>query len=267
MKHLKKFNEELNIDTYRRAAHQLKDIGHSKRATNMQSWIDVKQREKEEKEELRQVKFWKESVETFSKFGKFKFRMSTIGRGQFPIQDVDDFYTSLVFEKEAFEDNLADNLYSAKNSNKFVFPVSLYLTAIPKDLDSYVKYYNTPSIKSSMNRGSIMGIWITFYIKIEGDSISIDEINLYGDDGEEIILSIADRATAGKIRSLLLGIFKGTIDYPVKYPTEDSQDNLHDCIETVVCNKSGLTSDYGLNMDHFVEAINKVSANSLFNEK
>lgn len=271
MKHLKKFNEELNLNTYKRAATKLSSMGHRKRSANMMNWVDIKQKEEDERKRLEEIEYWKKSISEYSKFGEFKFEISDI-----PTQNrsskfepiVDNFYGSISFESDMFIDNAADEIEYAKSNPEKTSSMwfTLFMVAIPKTEDEYDKYQNIPSIKSAMWRGGIFGLWISFKILIEGDLISIPRFEIYADDGQESRLNISDRATAGKIRNLLLGIFKGTIDYPVKYQTEGYPTNLHDYIETIVCNKSGLTSEYGLNMDHFVEAIQKVSANSLFKE-
>lgn len=276
MKHLKRFNEELNIYTYRKAAKKLAEIGHKKRSATMQSWIDIKQKELDEKTRLDEIEHWRDSVSRFSPFGKLKFEISLpSGSRSKPFEQiVDDFYGSFAFEPENFTDTVEYELKwkrdlpetDLKKNDPLTFWAQLFLVAIPTTRESYDKYQSIPAIKSSMWRGGIFGMWISFKIQIAGDLISIQKVEIWEDDGQEIRLKIADRATAGKIRSLLLGIFKGTIDYPVKYQYKEYPTNLHDLIETIVCNKSGLTSDYGLNMDHFVEAIQKISANSIFKE-
>jgi hypothetical protein len=275
MKHLKKFNEELNINTYRRTVNKLKEIGHKKRSANMQSWVDIKQKEQEEKDRLLQIEKWKDSISKYSQFGKFKFEISDSTSTRRPNARfepiVDDFYTVVSFDIDMFGDSVQDTIEWSKNTVRNPSGVanlylSLFVSAVPTTEEDYDKYQSIPAIKGSMWGGGIFGLWVSIKIEIQGDLISVSDFEVYTDDGQDTFLKITDRSTAGKIRNLLLGIFKGTIDYPVKYPTHGYPTNLHDFIETAVCNKSGLTSDYGLNMDHFVEAIQKVSANSLFKE-
>lgn len=273
MKHLKRFNEELNISTYRRAVKKLTDIGHKKRSADMQDWVDIKQKEVEERAKIDEFNHWKDFVTKFSPFGKLKFEIFDHSKTKSFEPIVDDFYGALIFEKDIFEDNVMYELDSIRKSptpdledkvNSFWF--SFFMVAIPTTEESYNKYQGIPAIKSSMYRGGIFGLWVNFKIQIEGDDISVPNFEIYTDDGQDIRLNIADRSTAGKIKNLLLGIFKGKIDYPVKYTYKDYPTSMHDFVETIVCNKSGLTSDYGLNMDHFVEAIQRVNTNSLFKQ-
>lgn len=272
MKHLKRFNEELNIQTYRRAVDRLTDIGHRKRAAAIKDWVGVKQKEAEERAKADEFNHWKDFVTKFSPFGKLKFEITDGSKVKSFEPITDDFYGAIVFEKDNFEDVIEDTLsyqrdLSEENKNKVNnFWLSFFMVALPTTEESYNKYQSIPPIKESMYRGGIFGLWINFKVQIEGDEISVPTFDIYADDGQSTRLSIADRSTAGKIKNLLLGIFKGTIDYPVKYPVDGYPTNMHDFLETIVCNKSGLTSDYGLNMDHFVEAIQKVSANSLFRQ-
>lgn len=275
MRHLRKFNEELNINTYRRTVNKLKDIGHKKRSANMQSWVDIKQKEQEEKDRLLQIEKWKDSISKYSQFGKFKFEITDSTSTRKPEARfepvVDDFYSTISLESDMFNDNVEDAIEWSKNMVKnpggsSSLYLSLFISAVPTTEEAYNKYQSIPPIKGSMWGGGIFGLWVSIKIEIDKDLISVTKFEIYTDDGQDTFLKIIDRATAGKIRNLLLAIFKGTIDYPVKYPMDGYPTNLHDFIETVVCNRSGLTSDYGLNMDHFVEAIQKTSANSLFKE-
>lgn len=268
MKHLKHFNEKLNISTYIRSVNKFKELGHNKRATNMQNWVDIKRKEAKEKARLEEIRYWEDSISKYSKFGTYKFQISDASRNKTFDKIVDDFYGAVVFDRAMFSDIIADEIEYAKSNREKECSawLSLFMVAIPKTKEEYDKYQSMPAIKSSMWRGGIFGLWLSFRITIIGDLISVTKFEIYADDGQEIRLNITDRSTAGKIKNLLAGIFKGTIDYDVKYPSTGLPNNLHDFIETVVCNQSGLTSDYGLNMDHFVDALKNTSANSLFKE-
>lgn len=275
MRHLRKFNEELNINTYRKAANKLKEIGHKKRAANISDWMDVRVKEEEEKRRLMEIERWKDSISKYAQFGKFKFEIndsSSRSRTEARFNPiVDEFYTNISLESDMFNESAEDAIAWSKNgvknpSGKSSLYLSLFISAVPTTEEAYNKYQSIPPIKGSMWGGGIFGLWVSFKIEIDNDLISVTKFDIYTDDGQDTWLSISDRATAGKIKNLLLNMFKGTIDYPVRYPVDGYPTNLHDFIETLVCNKSGLTSDYGLNMDHFVEVIQKTSANSLFKE-
>ena len=83
MKYLKKFNEELKSQTYKRAARKLKQImkekptlGKGIGAEERANKLELHAKNVERREEMSR---WKESVETFSKYGEFNIELSRPG--------------------------------------------------------------------------------------------------------------------------------------------------------------------------------------------
>jgi hypothetical protein len=95
MKYLKRFNEELNSDTYLRASRKLKKLGHTDRAKELQEWGAKVERDEE------MIK-WKERMQDFGPFGTFKLNVENPDTGE---SLVGDFYLDITFDELAFSDD------------------------------------------------------------------------------------------------------------------------------------------------------------------
>ena len=291
MKHLKRFNEELRTYTYKKAAKKLAEIGHVNRAKSMENYVKKKEEERL-KSEKESIDRWEKNVSEYSKFGKLKidvFEKHETGRWMNGKMS-GYFYPVLTFDRDSFEDSMYE--YTRPNPKKVgnytqsseekSFPqdfnevVSLSLGLVPvedeKELSLFPEYAKSKSNtldkckkempKSNFENGFYFASWITFSIAVKGDNISVS-MNKIENYDDPIIFRIADRKSAGIFRDLLIKIFNGNVNYPSSYT--DIKD-LHENIETYVCNKSGLSSEYGLDMSHFVNAIKAININSLFKE-
>ena len=284
MRHLKRFNEELKLSTYKRASEKLKKIGHSNRAKAFDDVIEKKKKEEEDKRAKEGIENWKNNVAEYSKFGEFKFKISPKGqnrregtnpqtghkfwvnqKGKSLISD--NFYLYLDFDSDAFDDEIYQNKSSGSFDDSFDINFSMSVGIIPKteDLIKECKEKLTENkLDPDFGNGFFWSNWIGFRIKADGDNIKISDF--YVDPYDESVtgyIDIADRRTAGLFRNLLIGIFSNKIKYPSG--RKDIPD-MYEYLESNLCNRSGLSSEYGLEMNHFVEALKRTSANSLFTE-
>ena len=87
MRYLKRFDEELNTQTYKNAATGLNKLGHTKRADDLNAWADTVK----EKEEARKLK---EMIDLYSKHGVFNINLGGTVIGNFYLWLAFDDYQS-----------------------------------------------------------------------------------------------------------------------------------------------------------------------------
>lgn len=279
MKHLKKFNE-LNISTYRKASKKAKEIGHNKRAKAFDDMVAKKEEEKRKRDEEDSFANWQRNVNEYSKYGKFKFNIdknlsySGVGkrvtqRGADKLENIliEDFYLWIDFDELSFYDELDQYKNDGEFEGSFTTQVQFAIGIIPTTKEAIEKCKETlkaNNLDNDFHNGFFWSNWITFGLTVDGDKITVAPMFIDNYDTSVTgYVSLADRRTAGLFRNLLIGIFNGSIKYP-SGRTDIS--DMHDALEANVCNKSGLSSEYGLEMNHFVESLRKTSANSLFKE-
>ena len=128
MKYLKRFNEELKPSTYMSAARKIRrqtgDISRSKR---LEDWA-----QKMEMDES--MKKWKENLETFSKYGTFKFNIVNPDTNE---KLTADFLLEVGFDTLIFEDNYECEKEANENNFSAWFPFHLGL--IPLDEETINK--------------------------------------------------------------------------------------------------------------------------------
>lgn len=285
MKHLRRFNEELKSRTYKRVAKKLADIGHIKRASAMEDHI--KEVEKREHQEFidKNLIGWREAVDKYSKYGKFRMVLGdplketirhakgvkSIMRG-FREGDFinDEFYVALDFESDMWIDNLYDyDQNREKPEDERSYPVRIWanisMMIFPTTEETLIKILNSERYKHDVYSGKLFSGWWTFDTLIESEvKSSVKTMTFSEDDGRDYVALIADRKSAGGLKNLIVNILSDKIEYPIYWGNEFK--TLHDQFETFVCNRSGLASDYGITIDHYIEAAKAVNPNNLFKE-
>jgi hypothetical protein len=273
MKHLRKFNEELKPRTYKKAASTLQGLGHHSRAKSLNDWASAKEEEQRKEELNKEIENWKHNVNEFAKFGKFKFNIFahkakswTPGSGsnfrttEGTLLISDDFYVCLNFDEYSLEDTI-DDIRSGSST------ISISGGLIPTSEEAIIKYkeiFKVNKKDGDFANGFFWGFWLNFKISLDGDLISVTEADMNAfDSSVSGYVSLGDRRSAGAFKILLKNIFEGKINYPSG--RRDITD-MHDFLETNLCNQSGLSSDYGLSMDHFAEAIKKMNTQLLVRE-
>jgi hypothetical protein len=124
MKYLKKFNEELKSSTYKKAANELKRLGHKRRSTDLENWS----KEVEIREEDRKVK---ELISKLSPIGKFEM---IILDQKNEIVFNSEFYVILYFNSDLFIDMYDDYLrYPEERVNGISFHFDICLVPANDD--------------------------------------------------------------------------------------------------------------------------------------
>ena len=246
MRYLKRFNEELRSETYRRASYKLKKLGHEDRAKELSDWS----KKVENDENL--VK-WEEHKSELSKFGKFKLKITNPDTNK---KFTGDFYLSLNLDRMAFEDSL-DEIIADKNG---VFWIAIGIVpADEKTLNDCMGYLPD----NDMSNGFFWGLSLSLEFTLEDDQIKFNSYSL--DNYDENIsgdIKIADRASAGRFKNLLKNMFSNPdFNYPSGY--NDFQ-YFYEMVYSVFGAQFGLSSDYGFSPEVITNFINTMSANEMY---
>lgn len=246
MRYLRKFNEELKSDTYRRASYKLKRLGHEDRAKELSDWSNKVGND----ENL--VK-WKENISQFSKFGKFKLNITNTKTNE---TLTGDFYLDLFLDRLGFEDSLDE----IKEDKRGIFWIAIgIIPADEKTLNDYIELIPD----NDMSNGFFWGLSISLEFTIEGDQIKFINYNL--DNYDERMagkIKLSNRASAGRFKNLLKKMFGDpNFNYPSGYTDFDY---FHDMVYSVFGAEFGLSSDYGFSPEVISDFINSISPNKMY---
>jgi hypothetical protein len=247
MKYLKRFNEELKPSTYSRAAMKLKKLGHDSRAKELEDWSDKRRIDEG-------LLLWKENVKRFSKFGKFKLNIKN------PKTDeklTGDFYLDLILDRDSFGESLPDFINDKKGSFWIAGGI------IPVDEETLNKCMEILPDPDDLHNGFFWGLSLSLYFIIESNTIEFNnyELNDY-DSSLSGNVSIADRASANRLKTLLKNMFsKKDYNYPSGY---NDFDNFYDMVWSVFGAQYGLSSDYGFSPEIITDFINTLSPNEMY---
>ena len=137
MKYLKKFNEELKPHIYRKAAGELKKIGHTRRSDELEKWADKVQLDIDKAEQ-------KEVYDRLSKYPSFELelRKDTWDRNTKSIKFGNEpmikgnFYLDASFEEDMFNDQYHDWL----GNNQYGFSMFFIIGIFPADDETRIKF-------------------------------------------------------------------------------------------------------------------------------
>lgn len=251
MKYLKRFNEELLPQTYNRAARKLDKLGHTDRAKDLKDWSKKRQKDMD-------IEAWKENIEQMSKFGKFKLNIFNPGVSARGKKMTGDFYLSITFDGDSFIDSCDEFVSEGRGSIPF------FIGIIPVDQDVVDKCENTmPSPGESEGNGFYWGMYLSLSFTLSGNVLKFNKYELGDyDPGMSGNVSFADRASAGRFKSLLKNIF---IDENLNYPSGRTDvPYIYQAIQNVVCIEAGFSSDYGFNVEQADDFINTMSPNEMY---
>jgi hypothetical protein len=238
MKYLKRFNEELNPQTYRKAARKLRKMGHEKRAKDIEDWADLSK--------------WKENIEEYSKFGKFKLNILTEDGQRLN----DDFFLCIQIDRDYFGDSI-DGI-KEDEEGEFLF----FIGMIPTNRETIDKCEKTLP-DSDLNNGFYWAMTLMLSFELKDSTIKFINYKLDNyDTGISGDVSFADRASAGRFKTLLKNMFSNKdYNYPSGYTDFD---NFYDMIYNVFGAEYGLSSDYGFSPEVITDFINTISPNEMY---
>lgn len=244
MKYLRKFNEELKTQTYRRAANKLKQIlkdkpnlGQAIGAEERANKLELHAKNVEENEHLN---LWRKYNAQFSKYGEFNLELYR--KGSRP--KVFPFYIVVIPELDMIIDSW-DDWDSDNRDIDMTFCIGL----IPKnieDIEDIKKNYN-----GDFYNGFFLALWFTPRYKVQNGEVTFDSI-VIDDYDSSPIHQIADRKTAVSLKRLFVNIFTSTFDYPSGYRDIP---NIYDKIEQSVIQGLEVSANYGIDMERIREDI------------
>lgn len=251
MKYLKKFNEELRPRTYLSAAKKLTNIGHTDRAKKLKDWA-------EETEKREEVQKWKDRLQDYGLFGTYKMN---IVNPETEEKLTADFYLDLSFDELAFEDNFE---YEKEKDPKNIKDVSMFFFVglIPTSEDTIRKCEEIMPC-AEFGNGFFWGITCGIDFKVEKGQVVLEKFVL--DDYDDSLsgnVSFADRASAGKFKTLLKNIFSNPeLNYPSGY---NDVEYMYQKLEQVILVQQGFSSEYGFELKDVADFINQQSPNTMY---
>ena len=229
MKHLKRYNEELDPGTYSSAADKLRRMGHKRRPVELEEWADVIRKRNSD---VKKARFLAEA----KKLGQFKFRFLSYNNktksleieygNYYPYFEIN--YDELSYRKSDYLET--DSFYS----------LPIYMGLIPVDEeDRETLVSQNPSQIEESQYGIYWVQDIYFNLSIshrfasgdtpflthlkkenpnnklnpinDGEIIPNGTLSIESNIGNEIYLG--DRSNAIKFRKMLINLFEGDIDF------------------------------------------------------
>jgi hypothetical protein len=250
MKYLKRFNEELTPRVYMSAAKKLSAIGHTDRANALKDWAG----ETEKREEI--IK-WKDRLQDYGLFGTYKMN---IVNPETKEKLTADFYLDLSFDELAFEDTFE----SAKGEGSDVEDVGIpfFIGLIPTSEDTLRKCEEIMPC-AEFGNGMYWGMVLSLDFDVKGNQVKFKSFVLDDyDEGLSGNVSFADRASAGKFKTLLKNIFTNPeLNYPSGYTDVEY---MYQKLEQVILVQQGFSSDYGFELKNVADFINTQSPNTMY---
>jgi hypothetical protein len=235
MKYLKRFNEELNASTYRRAARKLKKKGHVKRANDLDDYANLTER----KDSF--IK-WEELKDKLSSYGSYKLNISNNNESLTGDFYLDFYYPNgmLIDSYEPGEDNIM---------------ISIFFNIIPLDEDMIDELEDLHEELEFIN-GSFNGGVISFECFINNDSkIEIKEFNLdnFINSLTNTKITLCDRVSANRFKRLLINILNGK-----------EIEEIYNTMEEEILMSLGFSAEYGFKIEKLAEYVNNISVNDLY---
>jgi len=272
MKYLKKFNEKLSSEVYSRAARKLTKLGHTKRANALKDYSKVVAN----RESL--VK-WEENIAAYSKYGKVKLKLSKSNdyeEGDFLFMDEsakdvftlpeisEDFYLQIIPDIDSMIDSYSDEI-GTDSFNEFNIQFSVGAIPVDKEsLDRVLSFFSKNSLNGEFYNGFIWAFFVSINFEIESGKMKFKELDIHTYDSSQTgNISIADRPSANRFKTMLKSMFVEKSDYPSGYT--DITD-AYEKLEKAIIQDLSMYSDYGLTMEKIHGLINSVNVNTLFKD-
>lgn len=244
MKHLKYINE-LRTSTYRNAATGLRELGHTRRATELDDWsYEVElDRERAHLSKLREL---------YEPFGEFDVSINgDIITGLLQVVPMVDFFIDFYDE------------FKNGSSNNLELFFELWFIPNPDEIEGCKDAYD-----DVMYNGVIPLYNFTYVISKDPGSERAyvdkthknDNYNAWDSWPEIPDINFTDRRSAVQFKNILKGIFSGNMFYPY----DGSDKDTHDVLNEKIFNRLGLRNDFGLSIQDFITPTQQHSVNSLY---
>lgn len=251
MKYLKKFNEELRPRTYLSAAKKLKAIGHTDRAKALEDWA-------EETEKRGEIVKWKDNLQDYALFGTYKMNVVNPETGEMLTAD---FYLDINFDELAFEDNFEWEKEKTPDNIQGV-SIFFFIGLIPTSEETLRKCMEIMP-EPEFGNGMFWGMSCGIDFEVIKNVVTLKKFELCDyDDNLSGNVSFADRASAGKFKTLLKNIFTNPeLNYPSGYTDVEY---MYQKLEQVILVQQGFSSDYGFELKQVADFINAQSPNTMY---
>jgi hypothetical protein len=241
MKYLKRFNEELNSQTYLRASYRRKKSAEQLTGRNKENALKsvAELHDWAWKTELKEsYKSWEEKVSIYSKYGKIT--------GYVAGESI-DFYYDITFDSMSFSDSFEDE--KGKNSNEFSSSIPLMVWMIPTTKEDVDKCLETlPS--DYFGSGAFQAFYINIDFKVENDEVKFTDLVVYTED--EVGIELTPNA-GFKLKEMLVKLFS---DKSLNYPSSvNNYETEYENIEATMCIENGMSVDYGFEIKDVADYI------------
>lgn len=261
MKHIKKFNEELNPWTYKRAATNLAKKGsyHSKeRAPRMLDYADLLE--------------WKENKKRSQDSGVIRLELGTfINDYQAKDYDIEqqpnyvgEFHPYVSIGLDMFNDNL-DGLDVQVDDEIFL---NIFVNAVVtteeglNEMNKSISNFNKNKVRYREG-GKVFMAYSDIKITLKDGSFEIAPLNFYENDDTQCgKIQILDRRSSGIIRNALIKEFNADDEYTIQFG-EDKHTfaGPREAIDAMFA-RYGISSEYGISYDDIYEVIKNTPANT-----
>lgn len=243
MKYLKRFNEELNPQTYRNAARKLKKMGHEGRADSLNQWAD-------KVEQTGEIKKWEDNLPKYSEFGIFKLKITNPETNE---SFTGDFALDIFFDSDAFVDTHDESV-----GGSFVF----FINMLPTSKELMDKCESLMPC-AELNGGGYPGIIFGIDYSIKDDTVKFDKwaLDPY-DESLSGFVTFVDRSSANKFKSLFKKILTdSSLQYPSGYRNADK---IYDVLERSILIENSFSIDYGFSLEDLANYIGGINVNELY---
>lgn len=256
MKYLKKFEERLSPEVYRKAAAKLKELGHPAKAGKFSSHAEyiLHRQILENIEKMRAI---------YSKYGTFEISIKSKNAVR-----QKKFNIALEFDSFVFGEDYGDlkmemeSSMSPNSGGGWYIGIKLYGDLIPADDDA--THYVTSIMNDYHHKGILHTVLFDISLKIKDGLVSVVG---YSSDSmgemDRLDVEFSDKNSAKKFKKLLIDIFGNpNFDYPAAHRNE----TLFEHIERVVLAENSFSSDYGFSIEQIAEYLKGLSDYKFFRE-
>jgi len=279
MKYLKRYNEELEPNTYKKAGERLKRMGHAKRGNKLISWgEDVKEREEDRKAKKRR--------EEASKLGTYKMKIIQRKVTQ-KISGVPIYNSSedIRLEGNFFihfyidENNFKESYDMWENGEPFSIPFDFGI--IPADDVTYEKLLDLVGEDELY----LNTFYVNYmYIQLSEGNYGCDTYSCIDDNGDEVInrenvtlnpkgeltfsnfnangltAYFGDRKSAVQFKKMIIDLFEGKIVYG---ETNDNPGGIKEFVMDELCSERDRTLE---EFESIIKSIRKININKLYKD-
>lgn len=241
MKYLKRFNEELNSQTYLRASYRRKKSAETLTGRNKEKALKSAKDLKDwagKVELIEYYKNWEDKVAQYSKFGKIVGYVN----GE-PI----DFYFDITFDSLAFSDTFEDN--KSKDPDLFDSSIYLMLWLAPATREELDKCLETIS-SDYFGNGVFQAFYMNIDMVVKNDEVKFRDFGIWSE--EEVGIELSPNA-GFKVKQMLVKLFSDkSLNYPSSVTTYDTE---YEHIEATMCIECGMSVDYGFELKDVADYI------------